>query len=59
LTVALRFLEQAERRSPHDGDRPPPSVFPSTPASRAALRYDREARERLAAGKHRRTFGTA
>lgn len=41
LTDALRRLAKAERRAPTEADAPPVSTFPSTPASREALRLDR------------------
>lgn len=39
MTDALRRLRSGRRGPAADDDRPPPSLFPSTPASRAALRY--------------------
>ena len=52
LTTALRFLKG--RRGPAtDADAPPPSTFPSTPASREALRMAREADARAGIRRHR------
>lgn len=39
MTDALQRLRSGRRGPVSDADRPPPSLFPSTPASRAALRY--------------------
>jgi hypothetical protein len=39
MNDALRRLREGARRAPRADDRPPPSVFPSTPASRAAIMY--------------------
>lgn len=42
LTDALRRLREGRSGPPTDADRPPPSLFPSTPASRAAMRLKRQ-----------------
>lgn len=59
LTAALRNLHLSEHRAPTPEDAPPVSTLPHTAASREAVRLNREADERLKAGRHRRTYGEA
>lgn len=44
LTDALKRLRQGRRGKATDDDRPPPSTFPPTSASRQAMRIVRENR---------------
>jgi hypothetical protein len=39
---ALRRLSEGQSRTPTEADRPPPSLFPMTPAARAAIRASKK-----------------
>lgn len=46
LKAALTNLHRAARRKPTEADRPPPSLFPMTPAARAAVQLWRAENQR-------------